>query len=343
MTRRTKANVAIALLLMALTLVGCNPSTGGPGSADEPQVAIMKAVSQAMASVNTTSPESNHVTQDGNTYNVTSFTADDGSRIDGSFTTDANGAIIDANLKFYYADGTEGPTFILKTENNSTSATIGEESVNPATLPQPMTRDQGRAFGAFIMGYEEALEDVEETLDEILDDDYYRSEGKHTIRENRWGITGSVTVAPEDRWDDDMEIVAADVSFPALPIEDKRGASVSGSYSFTSRGDDNIEADINITIEDYREEDDGITVNLENVRIVASIAEGERRDDDYFSFDGSISGSFSTGRDAASSHSIEFSGSIDAMEDHYFRFPEYSLKIDGESVAIGRQARTGRN
>ena len=85
MTRRTKANVAIALLLMALTLVGCNPSTGGPGSADEPQVAIMKAVSQAMASVNTTSPESNHVTQDGNTYNVTSFTADDGSRIDGSF------------------------------------------------------------------------------------------------------------------------------------------------------------------------------------------------------------------------------------------------------------------
>ena len=342
MTRRTKANVAIALLLMALTLVGCNPSSDGPGSADKPQVAIMKAVSQAMASVNTASPESEHVTQDGNTYTVTSFTADDGSRIDGSFTIGTDGTIIDANLQFYYADGTEGPTFILKTENNNTSATIGGESVNPATLPQPMTRDQGRAFGAFLMGFEEALEDVEDALDEILDDDYYRTEGKHQIHDNRLGITGSVTVAPEDRWDDDMEIIAADISFPALPLDSGR-ATVSGSYSFTSRGDDDIDAKLRITIEDYSESDDGIFINLSNVSIDADISEGERRDDDYFTFDGSISGSFSLGRDATDSHSIEFSGSISAMEDHYFRFPEYSLRIDGESVAIGRQERTGRN
>ena len=340
MTRKTKTNAAIALLLMALLLAGCNPSADGPGSSDDPPIAIMKAVSQAMASVST-GPESSHVTQNGSTYKVTSFTADDGSRIDGTFTTGANGEIIDANLKFYYADGTEGPTFILKTENdNTTSVTLDGEPVNPSVLPQPMTRDQARAFGAFLMGFEEALEDVEDAFDDILDDDLYRTEGTHQIRDNGWGITGTVQVAPEDRWDDDMEIIAADISFPAIPLD--RGASVKGSYSFTSRGDDNIDADLDITIEGYSESDDGIFITLNDVRIKASIAEGERRDDDYFTFDGSISGSFTLGRGASDSHSIKFAGRISALEDHYFRFPEYSLTIDGQSVAIGRQERSAR-
>ena len=132
-----------------------------------------------------------------------------------------------------------------------------------------------------------------------------------------------------------MEIVAADITSFTI---DWYGIKVSGSYSFSERGDEE-NARISLRIENFQEREDGLNITLSDVSIDAEINEGEIRDDDIFSFSGSIGGKFSVN---GKSHEVSFRGDIEAREDAYFRFPSYTLMIDGEDVAIGRQERSTR-
>ena len=328
MKRRTTA-IAAALLLVALVFTGCNPSASGSGG-NSSASSMMKAMAQAVATADL-SGNGNSVSVSGNTVTVTDFTADDGTRISGTIERDADGNIIAATLSFINPDGTKGPQLVLKTaENGSHDVTYDDRPVS-GSVPEPMTRDQRIAFGGLIMGFEEAFDELNDELEEVFE--YYEKlPAKIYTIDSRWNDTIRGTVKVErERGDDDMHITAADIEWFKVPIS--RGGTVEGSYNFMAQGDDNMEASVSVKISGFRETDDGLSVELSDISINARLVETEVRDDDKFSFDGTISGSYAVN---GKSHEVLFDGIMEAWDDDFFSFPSYTLTIDGESIAIGR-------
>ena len=92
-----KFPAAIAILLMAvLMLASCN--LGGNAGNSSPEAAAtvaVRAMTQAVDSVGQT----NGVSVSGNVYKMTSFKADDGTVINGTFEIDGSGNIVDAELE----------------------------------------------------------------------------------------------------------------------------------------------------------------------------------------------------------------------------------------------------
>lgn len=328
MKRKTTAIVS-ALLAAVLVLTGCNPSASASSGGDSTAASMMRAMSQAVASADSGDPT---VSVNGNNIDVSDFVADDGTRISGTIERDADGNIIGATLYFIDKDGTKGPKLVLETAGGSQDIIYDGSSVPASTIPVPMDAAQRFAFGGLLIGFDEALDEIEEHIEDILE--YYedrREAGTYQIDE-RWSdiIRGTVTVEKE-RGDDDMEVTAASIEHFSLPIS--RGGTASGSYSFTKRGDDDVRASVNMSIKGFRESEDNMTIELSDISVVAEMEEKEVRDDDMFTFTGSIGGSYSLDGDV---HEASFKGTINAMDDDYFSFPEYSLTIDGENVAIGR-------
>ena len=329
MKRRTTA-IAVVMLALAMIITGCDPSASGGGGGNASAASMMKAMSQAVASAGTDPA----VSGSGNVLTVTDFTADDGTRISGTIERDAEGNIISARLSFINPDGTAGPELVLATESGSQDVTYDDKPVNPDQLPQPMTLSQRVAFGGFLEGFEEAFDEIEDLMDDILE--HYEDNPKYGVGTHQIDgdlssmMQGTVTIARE-RGDDDLEVTAADITSFSFPI--KRGGNASGRYSFEKRGDDDVKASMDIRITGFTEEDDGMLIELSDVRVKAEIEENEVWDDDMFSFSGSISGTYLLG---GNSHTVSFSGEMSALEDKFLSFPSYSLEIDGESVAIGR-------
>lgn len=320
MNRRLSLFAAVGILLAALVLTGCNPSTGK--AAEGSPESIVRAMAQAI-SVDATNSAVSATGE--NTYKVTNFKADDGSSITGTFETNTSGKVLAAELTLTYSDGSPGPVFVMKTDNSGTDITLDNRPVNPSSLPRTMTRAEHFAFRAFIEGFDEAFDEVKDILEDSLEIYENRKPGTHTI-DNEF-MKGTITVEME-RGDDDLEIVAANITSFTVPF---RTIKVSGSYSFSEHRDTE-RAEVKIRIQNFR--DDEVVMN--DITIDAVIEEGEIRDDDYFLFDGSISGSYSIG---STTHTIDFSGTINAEDDDFIRFPEYTLRIDGNNVAIGRQNR----
>ena len=334
MTRKGRL-AAIALLLMAmLMLAACSGGRGNPGSTapNDVAVAAMKAMTQAAD----TAGQAAGVSSTGNTYTLTGFTADDGVTrvVGGSFEMDGNGNVINADLTLQISNQTL--EFILKPASTGTGSdiTVDTTPVSESVMPDPMTPEEKRAFRIFLIGFDEVQDDVREAVEEAFDDieDIYRKPGQVNISHPL--ISGTIELGREkdDDWDD-LEVIGGNVRFTDFPIDDDRhSGKVSGSYSFELRDDDYERATMSVTISSYH--DDGIS--LSNFAINGTIVEDEIRDDDRFTFDGTASGTFefSTG-----SSRISFDGKINAEEDSWIEFPEYSLKIDGREVAIGRPER----
>ena len=334
MTRKGRL-AAIALLLMAmLMLAACSGGRGNPGSTapNDVAVAAMKAMTQAAD----TAGQAAGVSSTGNTYTLTGFTADDGVTrvVGGSFEMDGNGNVINADLTLQISNQTL--EFILKPASTGTGSdiTVDTTPVSESVMPDPMTPEEKRAFRIFLIGFDEVQDDVREAVEEAFEDleDIYRKPGQVNISHPL--ISGTIELGREkdDDWDD-LEVIGGNVRFTDFPIDDDRhSGKVSGSYSFELRDDDYERATMSVTISSYH--DDGIS--LSNFAINGTIVEDEIRDDDRFTFDGTASGTFefSTG-----SSRISFDGKINAEEDSWIEFPEYSLKIDGREVAIGRPER----
>ena len=327
MKRHIIIRAAIGGLLMAALLTGCSPSADTHPTGQAAAEVTVRAMAEAIGSAGTDPA----VSIAGNSYTINSFKADDGSRITGTIQTGEDGTITAARLRLIYPDGTSGPEFVLTADNGSTDVTVDDQSINASRLPQAMTRSQRIAFLAFLSGFDEAFDELNEIIEESVEYLEDRRPGEYSV--DRGWLKGTVTVGREEPGDDDTEIIAADIA--EFNIEMWNGAGISGSYSFTERNN-NGKADIRVTMRGFSESDDGFRVTLEEITVDASIEEGERFDDDYFSFDGSIGGKYIVNGEK---HTISFSGEIDAMEDRYFRFPSYSLTIDGEDVLIGRQSR----
>ena len=334
MTRKGRL-AAIALLLMAmLMLAACSGGRGNPGSTapNDVAVAAMKAMTQAAD----TAGQAAGVSSTGNTYTLTGFTADDGVTrvVGGSFEMDGNGNVINADLTLQISNQTL--EFILKPASTGTGSdiTVDTTPVSESVMPDPMTPEEKRAFRIFLIGFDEVQDDVREAVEEAFDDieDIYRKPGQVNISHPL--ISGTIELGREkdDDWDD-LEVIGGNVRFTDFPIDDDRhSGKVSGSYSFELRDDDYERATMSVTISSYH--DDGIS--LSNFAINGTIIEDEIRDDDRFTFDGTASGTFDSG---TGSSRISFDGKINAEEDSWIEFPEYSLKIDGREVAIGRPER----
>ena len=334
MTRKGRL-AAIALLLMAmLMLAACSGGRGNPGSTapNDVAVAAMKAMTQAAD----TAGQAAGVSSTGNIYTLTGFTADDGVTrvVGGSFEMDGNGNVINADLTLQISNQTL--EFILKPASTGTGSdiTVDTTPVSESVMPDPMTPEEKRAFRIFLIGFDEVQDDVREAVEEAFDDieDIYRKPGQVNISHPL--ISGTIELGREkdDDWDD-LEVIGGNVRFTDFPIDDDRhSGKVSGSYSFELRDDDYERATMSVTISSYH--DDGIS--LSNFAINGTIVEDEIRDDDRFTFDGTASGTFGSG---TGSSRISFDGKINAEEDSWIEFPEYSLKIDGREVAIGRPER----
>lgn len=320
MKRRTTAYASIAILLAIVVLVtGCNPSAS---KQEDAATTMMRAMSQVAASKNYSSGDQN-----------VNYTADDGSKITGKMTIDSNGEIVAANLTITYADGTQGPNLILATDGTGKeNVTIDDTPVrNPI---KPISRAQAAVMAIFLEGFEEAYEEIKEFF---TDEDFfgeYRTEGTHDIVRSRFWpenmiVEGTVTLREEHDDERELEVTAVDITHFEIPLFFGQ-ASMSGSFSYKEeRNSETATMDININ--NFSENDDGFNILLADVNINATIEEGETWDD-YFRFNGSLGGKFSI--DRGQEQSISFTGTIDAMEDHYFRFPEYSLIINGERVAL---------
>ena len=323
--------IAVGLLLTAL-LISCSATPGGE-SAVSKEAKIARAISQAVSVAGTQGETV--VAGAENSYKVTDFKADDGSVISGTFQLDTEGKIIDAELKLETGGNTY--IFVLKEENGQTEATINNEPVNPDSIPRAMTREENFAFRAFIIGFEEALDEVDDKLfDDYIDEDWYENQipGEYPIN-NIPGLTGTVTVGFEDDdedWDD-VEIIGADIE--SFQLDYRRGGSISGSYSFHERGE-REESRFDISFKGAEINEDGLKIVFDNITIKATIEEDEIRDRDIYSFSGDINGQYSVN---GKTHDISFSGSIEGVEDRYIMGSDYSLTLDGSKVAIGRQTR----
>ena len=337
MTRRNKL-AAIAMLLMAIFAVtGCHMGSSGnvPASADAMAVSAFRAMAQvADAEIPVDSGGYKK-------YTPTEFRADDGSVISGTFQIDDAGNIIDADLTLTLASGqTVQFTMVKQAEASQPDITVGDQTVSSTVVPDPMTDDENRAFRLFLAGFDEAQDEIrgefEDIFDDLFDDDYGHgmrpSPGDYPIPDifKGYGISGTVKVGYEERSDNELEVIGGNFTLDGFMLE--RGSYVSGSYSFTDR-DDYEDADMNISITSFTE--DGITIS--DALIDGRISESETRGDDRFTFEGSIAGTFSARY--GESADISFTGTMDAMEDRYLKFPEYELTINGSQVVIGKEIR----
>ena len=332
MTTRKRYVAAIALLLMALFLgTACNPG-GGVSSSTEATVSAVRAMTQYADTPNAGT---------GGTYTPSNFTADDGTVIEfGTFKTDANGNIIEADITMRLTNGQELKfTMVPSTVGSDPTVTVGDDTVPSSSIPVAMTPDENRAFVLFLVSFEEMQDDIRETIEEAVEllEETERTAGTHNV--NHRGVTGTVDLRVEE-WDDgrpELEIVGWDVSFTDLRLEDSWARGVSGTHRFSERGERET-SEMDITIDTYSENS---RLVLTDVVIDGTIVEDEKWDEDTFTFNGTLAGSFTIG--SGSSSDIRFSGSIDAMEDAYLRFPEYSLTINGKDCAIGRETKPFRN
>ena len=330
MKRKTTASAIIALIVLVAILAGCSPSAPQGGSAT-PASSLMRAMAQAVETSALSSPDQVVTVTGGNNYSVTGFSADDGSTISGRFTTDpATGEIVSAELTYFPPNSTEGLEFVLKTESGTPEATIDKTPVTEE-LPRMMTRNERYAFAAALDAIEEVLEELQDEIEDVFgDDDYWQmsgfGEGWYPIPDG-FGIQGRFYLAYED---DDRELELMGVDLTNLNIQGRR-MSITGSYRYEEHERfDREETAMNLRIQNFR--DDHVVLN--DITVNATMTEDERRDNDHFRLEAhSIGGSCTVGGE---SFSFSFSGEIDAMEDHYFRFPSYSLSIDGDNVAIGR-------
>ena len=350
MTRKGRL-AAIALLLMVmLMLAACSGGRGNPGSTapNDVAVAAMKAMTQAADTGNYTPSQATGVSSTGNTYTLTDFKADDGvTTINGTFQMDSNGNVIDADLRVTINNQTL--EFILKPASTGTGSdiTVDTTPVSESVMPDPMTPEEERAFRVFLIGFDEVQDEIRDSADDAFDeiyddDDHYGTslqEGSYPIPDilKKYGISGEIHLGYERDDDRELEIVGGKISFSNFRLEDGgRDATISGEYIFSSLDDDYEEATMrNITLSSFN---DGV-ITLSNFTINGTIIEDEISDDDRFTFDGTASGTFefSTG-----SSSVSFDGIINAEDDSWIEFPEYSLKIDGREVAIGRPERPFR-
>ena len=323
MTRR-KTHAAIAILLMAVFFAaGCQAGGGTvPSTTEEKAVSAFRAMAQA---ADVTSPS-------GDEYTVRNFIADDGSVINGTFRMDSAGNVLEADLEMTLANN-QVIRFAMVPETGSTEPviTVDDTTVPDAVIPDLMTDEERRAFMLFLIGFDEAQDEIRDEIEDVFEHLEDSAPGEYKIPSDRPGISGTVIVDYEERGDDDTEVVGGNVVLSGFSLGG--GNNISGSYSFTSR-DDYEDAEMDITISSFT--DDGIT--LSNVRIDGRITESELYNDDRFEFRGSISGMFSARR--GGSVEVSFSGKMDAMEDRYLRFPEYDLRIDSKQVAIGREDAT---
>ena len=297
---------------MAL-IIGCSSDPSGSKSISAASSAI-NAMSEAISVEESSMDTENRVSIDeNNTFRVENFVAEDGTVITGSFNVGSDGTIIDASLTVTI-NGQE-LRFVME---NSTEATIDEKPVPPSEIKKTMTKAQRMAFAAFMNGLEEALDVLDEAImEDWLEDKYEdRRPGTYDIRDNPW-LEGTVTVAREERGDDDTEVVAADIRKFRIPLP--VGGEISGSFSF-SGGEERMKSDIDVSISNLNERDDGFLISLSNLTIDAAVEAGERFDEDYFRFQGLIDGSYSINGE---NHEIHFDGTM-----------------EGEDVAIGRQYRT---
>ena len=329
MKRRLFVFGAVGILLMALIITGCeaNPGSGEGSAASSAFMAISEAVTA------TSDPTVTETSR--NSFEVKEFRADDGTVISGTFTIDESGTITAAELTMRVKGTGQELSFVLKQDQGKTEAAIGNEPISPSDIKKAMTREQSFAFRAFIEGLEEALDAVNDRLLDSLEDIFEdRHPGEYEI-DNAF-MKGTITVGREEWDDDDTEIVSADIQGFTIPLWGS--GEISGSYSFKGRGD-NETADISMSIKGFSEEDDGLWISLDQVTVDARIEEGERRDDDYFIFDGSIEGAYRIGNDK---HEISFSGKMEGDDDDHFHFSDYSLRINGDEVAVGTQYRNHR-
>ena len=330
MTRK-RTFAAIAILLMALIATTSCEGGGGSGAVSDASAAVsaVRAMTQAVDAVGT----DNSVTAEGDGYELKNFKADDGSVINGSFQTDAEGNIIDAKLTMEIKGRTLEFTLTTPSQGASPDVTVDDHDVPASAIPEAMTKEERLAFMMFLVGFDEVQDEIREAVEDSLELFEERKPGTYTIPSGH-RISGTVEVGYEERGDDDTEVIGGEVSFTDLRLEGW-GLSVSGSFRFTSRDDyENGRMDVTISLF----EDDGII--LSDVSIEGEYTESKVRDDDRFEFSGSVKGSFSA---FGKSSEVSFDGTIDAMEDRYLRFPEYSLRIDGREVAIGREERPFRN
>lgn len=327
--KRITAIAAIAILTIFI-LAGCNPDGNGSMTANSAS-SIMKAMTEAIDGTNP------GVTSEGNTFKVDGFQAADGTKIAGTITVGPDGLTIEsAELWIVKADGSAGPVFKLVSEDGGgQDITYDDKPVSPSSVPKPMTKEQGIIFAILMEGYEEAYDElVEDIFDDLFERYEERPAGTYKIEETfpHFQITGTVTVDREDRDDDwdDTEVVAVDIS--SFSFELFSGARISGSFKWSEKRDTE-KADIDLVIENYVSWDDSLPITLEKVAVNASVSEGDfRNHDDIFTFDGSMSGSFTLHGDK---QDISFTGKIVAEDDDFFHIPSYNLVINGESVALG--------
>ena len=325
MTTSKRSIAAIAILLVAVFFgTSCDPNGGRTTETATPQVSAVRAMMQ-YADVGTASDD---------TYKPSSFKADDGTVIEfGTFRTAANGNIVEADLTLTMPNG-QKLEFVMKpaSEEQGEVVTVGDETVNPDTLPVAMTADERRAFLLFMMSAEEIQDDIRESVEEAVEylEDHALSDGWVDV--NHRGVQGSVNLHI-DEFDDgrpEYEIIGWDVVFTNLILEDSWARGVSGFHVFSERGEKETST-IDVKIEAYS--DDGLVLN--DVIIDGTVIEDEKWDEDSFEFDGLISGTFSLR--SGESTAVCFEGSVDAVEDRYLHFPEYELTIDGKNCAIGRE------
>ena len=326
--KRITAITAIALLAFFI-LTGCNPGGNGAMTANSAS-SIMKAMTEAIDGTNP------GVTTEGNTFTVNGFQAADGTKIAGTITVGPDGLSIEsAELWIVKADGSAGPVFKLVTENGGQDIIYDDKPISPSSVPKPMTREQEIIFAILMEGYEEAYDElVEDIFDDLFERYEERPAGTYAIEETfpHFQITGTVTVDREE-WDDDRddtEVVAVDIS--SFSFELFNGARISGSFKWSEERDTE-KADVDIVIENYASWDDSLPITLERIAVNASVSEGDfRNHDDVFTFDGSMSGSFTL---HGEKQDISFTGKIMAEDDDFFHIPSYNLIINGESVALG--------
>ena len=316
-----KTSAAIALLLMAMLAFSSCSSGGGSTDPGNVATAAVKAMRQAVDVQTPSGPQA------GRTYKMDRFTADDGTEVvSGAFTVGSNGEITDATLTMRISG--QLLDFTLK----DSVATVGDTTIPESAMPEMMTESEETAFRFFLMGFDELQDEIRERIEESLDDidDRHREPGTVAIPDNPF-IEGTITLGYEEGDDrDDIDVIGGNVRLKGRIA----GMTATGTFSFTSM-DDYEDADLDLKISAF--EEDGISLAEFSIR--GTIKEYETRGEDRFEFEGYAGGRIITPHDEFSVH---FDGTINAADDDWVRFPEYSLTIDGRSVAIGRPERPFR-
>ena len=157
MTRK-RTFAAIAILLMAMIATTSCEGGGGSGAVSDASAAVsaVRAMTQAVDAVGT----DNSVTAAGDGYELKNFKADDGSVINGSFQTDAEGNIIDAKLTMEIKGRTLEFTLTTPSQGASPDVTVDDHDVPASAIPEAMTKEERLAFMMFLVGFDEVQDEI---------------------------------------------------------------------------------------------------------------------------------------------------------------------------------------